>query len=319
MFFVAVDFNFCYLFGRSAGFDDIKDPVVSEASEVYTCDEVLMGRFYNENRTPVTYEEISPTLIRTLVDTEDERFYQHHGIDFIGLFSAGKDILSGHARGASTITQQLAKNLFRVRTQYSTGLLGHLPGIKILVMKAKEWIVATKLEWLFTKEEILTMYLNTVDFGSNAYGIKTAARSYFGTTPDALTYEQAATLVGLLKATSYYNPRLNPENSLRRRNTVLQQVYDHRTPHPRRRRGNGGTARLAAGFARCPADAESPRAIRTAWRPTSAKHSRPTSTSSARKGMCRATMPSTSSTSMPTACASILPSTRGCRPMPRQL
>ena len=227
LFFLAVDCNFCYLFGRSPGFDDIKDPVVNEASEVYTCDEVLMGRFFNENRTPVTYEEISPILIRTLVDTEDERFYKHSGIDVVGLFSAVKDILSGRARGASTITQQLAKNLFRVRTQYSTGLLGRLPGIKILVMKAKEWIVALKLEWVFTKEEILTMYLNTVDFGSNAYGIKTAARTYFGTTPDALTYEQAATLVGLLKATSHYNPRLNPQNSLARRNTVLQLVYDH--------------------------------------------------------------------------------------------
>ena len=227
MFFVCVDCNFCYLFGRSPGFDDIKDPVVNEASEVYTCDEVLMGRYFNENRTPVTYEEISPILIRTLIDTEDERFYQHHGIDVVGLFSAGKDILFGRARGASTITQQLAKNLFRVRTQYSTGLLGRLPGIKILVMKAKEWNVALKLEWLFSKEDILTMYLNTVDFGSNAYGIKTAARTYFGTTPDKLTYEQAATLVGLLKATSYYNPRLNPQNSLQRRNTVLQLVYDH--------------------------------------------------------------------------------------------
>ncbi|MBO7137242.1 MAG: penicillin-binding protein [Bacteroidaceae bacterium] len=227
MFFVCVDCNFCYLFGRSPGFDDIKDPVVNEASEVYTCDEVLMGRYFNENRTPVTYEEISPILIRTLIDTEDERFYQHHGIDVIGLFSAGRDILFGRARGASTITQQLAKNLFRVRTQYSTGLLGRLPGIKILVMKAKEWNVALKLEWLFSKEDILTMYLNTVDFGSNAYGIKTAARTYFGTTPDKLTYEQAATLVGLLKATSYYNPRLNPQNSLQRRNTVLQLVYDH--------------------------------------------------------------------------------------------
>jgi penicillin-binding protein 1A len=227
MFFVCVDCNFCYLFGRSPGFDDIKDPVVNEASEVYTCDEVLMGRYFNENRTPVTYEEISPILIRTLIDTEDERFYQHHGIDVIGLFSAGRDILFGRARGASTITQQLAKNLFRVRTQYSTGLLGRLPGIKILVMKAKEWNVALKLEWLFSKEDILTMYLNTVDFGSNAYGIKTAARTYFGTTPDKLTYEQAATLVGLLKATSYYNPRLNPQSSLQRRNTVLQLVYDH--------------------------------------------------------------------------------------------
>ena len=227
LFFAAVDCNFCYLFGRSPGFDDIKDPVVNEASEVYTSDEVLMGRYFNENRTPVTYEEISPILIRTLIDTEDERFYLHHGVDIVGLFSAGKDILRGHSRGASTITQQLAKNLFRVRTQYSTGLLGRLPGIKILVMKAKEWIVALKLEWLFSKEEILTMYLNTVDFGSNAYGIKTAARSYFGTTPEALTYEQAATLVGLLKATSFYNPRLNPKNSLQRRNTVLQLVYDH--------------------------------------------------------------------------------------------
>ena len=227
LFFVAVDCNFCYLFGRSPGFDDIKDPVVNEASEVYTCDEVLMGRYFNENRTPVTYDEVSPILIRTLIDTEDERFYQHNGIDIVGLFSAAKDIIQGRSRGASTITQQLAKNLFRVRTKYSTGWLGRVPGVKILVMKAKEWIVALKLEWLFTKEEILTMYLNTVDFGSNAYGIKTAARTYFGTTPDVLTYEQAATLVGLLKATSHYNPRLNPENSLQRRNTVLQLVYDH--------------------------------------------------------------------------------------------
>lgn len=227
LFFVAVDCNFCYLFGRSPGFDDIKDPVVNEASEVYTCDDVLMGRYFNENRTPVTYEEISPIMIRTLIDTEDERFYQHSGIDVVGLFSAVKDIVRGRARGASTISQQLAKNLFRTRTKYSTGLLGKLPGIKILVMKAKEWIVAMKLEWVFTKEEILTMYLNTVDFGSNAYGIKTAARTYFGTTPDVLTYEQAATLVGLLKATSHYNPRLNLANSLQRRNTVLQLVYDH--------------------------------------------------------------------------------------------
>ncbi len=227
LFFLAVDSNFCYLFGRSPGLDDIKDPVTSEASEVYTCDSVLMGRYFNENRTPVTYEEISPIMIRTLIDTEDERFYLHNGIDIIGLFAAGRDIIGGHARGASTITQQLAKNLFRVRTKYSTGLLGRIPGIKILVMKAKEWIVALKLEWVFSKEEILTMYLNTVDFGTGAYGIKTAARTYFSTTPDALTYEQAATLVGLLKATSYYNPRLNPRSSLQRRNTVMQLVYDH--------------------------------------------------------------------------------------------
>lgn len=224
---LAVDNNFLNLFGKSPGFNEIKNPVNSEASEIYSADSVLLGRFFNENRTPVTYSEISPILIRTLIDTEDERFYQHRGIDFQGIFAAFKDMLGGRARGASTITQQLAKNLFRVRTQYSTGLLGRIPGVKLLVMKAKEWIVAVKLEMIFSKEDILTMYFNTVDFGSNSFGIQTASRTYFGTTPDRLTYEQAATLVGLLKATSSYNPRLHPENSRTRRNVVLTNLYDH--------------------------------------------------------------------------------------------
>ena len=222
-----VDMNFLWLFGKSPGFADIKNPVVSEASEVYSADGVLMGRYYNENRTPVKYEQISPIIIRTLIATEDERFYHHHGVDFQGLFSAGKDMMKGNARGASTITQQLAKNLFRVRTRYSTGLCGHIPGVKLLVMKMKEWIVAEKLEFIYTKEDILTMYFNTVDFGSNAFGIKIAARSYFNTTPDSLNYEQSAILVGLLKATSTYNPRLNPKNALSRRNVVLENLYDH--------------------------------------------------------------------------------------------
>lgn len=223
----AVDINFLYLFGRSPGFSDIKSPITSAASEVYSSDSVLIGRFFNENRTPVKYEDLPPHLIRTLIDTEDERFYKHHGIDFQGLFAAVKDMVGGHARGASTITQQLAKNMFRVRTQYSTGLLGKIPGVKILVMKAKEWIVAVKLEMIFSKEEILTMYFNTVDFGSNSYGIKTASRTYFGKDPQDLTYEEAATLVGLLKATSTYNPRKNPKNSTSRRNVVLTNLYDH--------------------------------------------------------------------------------------------
>ncbi len=224
---LAVDCNFLCLFGKSPGFSDIKRHEVSEASEIYSADGVMIGRFFSENRTPVTFQEISPILIQTLVDTEDERFYSHHGVDFTGLLAAVKDMALGHARGASTITQQLAKNMFRVRTKYSTGLCGHIPGVKLLVMKAKEWIVASKLEYLFTKEEILTMYLNTVDFGSNSYGIKTAARTYFGTTPDKLNYEQSAVLVGLLKATSTYNPRLNPKNSRERRNTVLSLVHRH--------------------------------------------------------------------------------------------
>ena len=154
-FFFAIDSNLFYLFGSTPDFDEIKDPTVSEASEVYSADGKLIGRFYNEDRTPVEYNEISPILIRTLIDTEDERFYHHHGVDYQGLFSAMKDIFSGHARGASTITQQLAKNMFRVRTKHKNGLLGNVPGLRILIMKAKEWIVATKLEMIFDKEEIL--------------------------------------------------------------------------------------------------------------------------------------------------------------------
>lgn len=227
LFLLAVDNNFLRLFGKSPGFEEIKNPVNSEASEIYSADSVMIGRFFSENRSPVEYKDISPIIIHTLIDTEDERFYHHHGIDFKGLFAAVKDMAGGHARGASTITQQLAKNLFRVRTQYSTGFLGKIPGVKILIMKAKEWIVAIKLEMIFSKEEILTMYFNTVDFGSNSFGIKTACRTYFNTTPDQLTYEQAATLVGLLKATSSYNPKLNPQNSTKRRNVVLTNLYNH--------------------------------------------------------------------------------------------
>ena len=225
----AVDINFLWLFGKNPGyFSGIRDPQTSQASEIYSADGVLIGKFFNENRTPVKYDEVSKDFWRALIDTEDERFYSHMGVDPIGIFGAVKDALLRHdGRGASTITQQLAKNMFRVRSQYSTGLLGKVPGLKILIVKSKEWIIATKLETIFTKEEIITMYANTVDFGSNAFGIKTAAKTYFNTTPKDLTTEQAAVLVGMLKATTYYNPLANPENSLRRRNVVLQNMVTH--------------------------------------------------------------------------------------------
>lgn len=221
----AVDLNFLWLFGKSPGFAQIKNPNTSSASEIYSADGKLIGKYFNENRTPVKYEEVNPQFWKALIDTEDERFYRHIGIDFQGLFGAAKDALVGNdARGASTITQQLAKNMFRVRTQYSTGLLGKIPGIKILIMKSKEWIIALKLEMLYDKNEILTMYANTVDFGSNSYGIKTASKTYFNTTPANLTTEQGAVLVGMLKATTHYNPIANPKNSLKRRNVVLQNM-----------------------------------------------------------------------------------------------
>ena len=223
-----VDTNFLWLFGKSPGFSRIMNPETHQASEIYSADGKLIGKFFNENRTPVKFENVNPTFWKVLVDTEDERFYKHHGIDFTGMLAAAKDMIVHHdARGASTITQQLAKNMFRVRTQYSTGLLGYIPGIKMLVMKSKEWIIATKLELVYDKKDILTMYANTVDFGSNAFGIKTACKTYFNTTPSELTLDQMAVLVGMLKATTYYNPRINPKNSLKRRNIVLSNMLRH--------------------------------------------------------------------------------------------
>lgn len=228
LYLVAVDINFLWLFGKSPDMATIKNPITNQATEIYSADSVMIGKFFSENRTPVEYEDVNPVFWKALVDTEDERFYKHFGIDIQGVFAAIKDFaLHNDARGASTITQQLAKNMFRVRTQYSTGLLGKIPGLKILIMKSKEWITAVKIEQLFTKKEILTMYANTVDFGSNAFGIKTACKTYFGNTPAELTTEQAAVLVGMLKATTYYNPRLNPDNSLRRRNTVMNNMVVH--------------------------------------------------------------------------------------------
>ena len=224
----AVDINLLWLFGKSPGFIAIKDAVTSEASEIYSDDGVLIGKYFNENRTPVKFEDVNPVFWKALIATEDERFYSHHGIDYKGLASAVKDAVVHHdARGASTITQQLAKNMFRMRTNYSTGLLGMIPGVRMLIVKSKEWIIATKLEMTHNKNEILTMYANTVDFGSNAFGIKTAAKTYFNCSPKDLTVEQAAVLVGMLKATTYYNPLTNPENSLRRRNVVLSNMVRH--------------------------------------------------------------------------------------------
>ena len=228
LYLFMVDINFLWLFGRSPGMSSIMHPKTVQASELYSADGVLIGKYFSENRSPVTYEDINPVFWEALIDTEDERFYHHFGIDFQGVFAAFKDYVVHHdARGASTITQQLVKNMFRVRTEYSTGLLGEIPGLKMLIMKSKEWITAVKIELFFDKKEILTMYANTVDFGSNAFGIKTAAKTYFGTTPKDLTADQAAVLVGLLKATTYYNPRINPQNSMNRRNVVLNNMLKH--------------------------------------------------------------------------------------------
>lgn len=230
-YLVSVEYNIFYLFGSSPSLDRLENPRSDQASELYTADGQLIGKYFRENRSPVGYKQMSPTLINALIATEDIRFYEHAGIDPTAIFGAVYDNLRGESRGGSTITQQLAKNLYKTRTDDSRGVLGHIPGLNIVISKTKEWLTAIKLEQRYTKEEILAMYLNTVDFGSNSFGIQVASKTFFNTSPDSLKPEQAAVLVGLLKAPTYYSPRFNPENSTRRRNTVLAQMakYDYLT------------------------------------------------------------------------------------------
>lgn len=230
-----VETNFLWLMGSMPSVEDLQNPKVAQSSEIYTSDGVMIGKFYTENRTPVTYEELSPFLIDALIATEDVRFYQHSGIDFQAMASVAMSILKGETDrgGGSTITQQLSKKLFKTRRKDARGLLGYIPGMPTLIYKTKEWLTSIKLERNFTKEEILTMYFNTVDYGNNTYGINTATKSYFGKTPDSLTVQEAAVLVGLQKATTTYNPIRNPERSLERRNVVLSQMnkYGYLSQH----------------------------------------------------------------------------------------
>ncbi|MES2062060.1 MAG: transglycosylase domain-containing protein [Bacteroidota bacterium] len=224
VFFCAIEINFLWLFGYSPDMEDIKTPTMSVSSEVYTADGKLIGRFYKENRSPVDYKSISPNLVNALVATEDVRFYKHGGVDFLGFMGSLVSTAKGDRRGGSTITQQLAKNLFSTRKRKSQGLIRHIPLLRTVVFKCKEWITAYKIEHQYNKQQILTMYLNTVPFGNNSFGIKTATLKYFNKSPNAVNPAEAATLIGMLKATSTYNPKTNPEKALERRNVVLSQM-----------------------------------------------------------------------------------------------
>jgi len=224
LFFCAIELNFLWLFGYSPDMQDIKNPTMSVGSQVYTADGKLIGQYYKENRTPVDFKDISPNLVNALVSTEDVRFYKHHGIDLYSFFTSILSTAKGEKRGGSTITQQLAKNLFETRKRKSQGIIKHVPTIRTIVYKCKEWLTALKIEHVYSKNEILELYFNTVPFGNNTYGVKTASLKYFDKTPDKVNPAEAATLVGMLKATSTYNPINNPEHSLERRNTVLGQM-----------------------------------------------------------------------------------------------
>lgn len=231
LFFCALEINFLWLFGYSPSRKDIKTPNMNIVSELYTIDGKLIGKYFKENRTPVEYDSIAPAIIDALVATEDVRFYKHSGIDVRSLISSIISTATGDRRGASTITQQLAKNLYSTRNRKSQGWIKHIPLVRTIVYKLKEWVTAYKLENYYSKEEILTLYLNTVPFGNNTFGIKTASKLYFNKNASKIQVEEAAVLVGMLKATTTYNPIRNPEKSLERRNTVLAQMqkYDYLT------------------------------------------------------------------------------------------
>src|SRR6478736_5884609 len=202
------------LFGSMPSFEELENPNSNLATEVISSDGVVIGKFYNENRSSVKYSDLPQYLVKALVATEDERFYEHSGID--GRRTLGAMVRLGTSGGASTLTQQLAKMLF------------HGEGSKFplfrLVQKAKEWIIAVKLERQYTKNEIIAMYLNKADFVNTAVGIRSAAKVYFGKEPRDLTVDESAMLVGMLKNPSLFNPIRRPEKVRERRNVVLGQM-----------------------------------------------------------------------------------------------
>ena len=207
--------------GFMPSFEDLENPESLLASQVVSSDGVVMGTYFKENRSFVYYNELSPVLLKALVATEDVRYYSHSGIDIRGLIRVVKGIVTADSNsgGGSTISQQLAKMLFP-RDNLDSKL-------QLIFRKFKEWVIAVKLEKSYTKEEILTMYLNKYDFLNLAVGIKSAATVYFNTTPEKLTLEQSAMLVGMAKNSSLYNPLRRPELTLQRRNVVLSQMQKY--------------------------------------------------------------------------------------------
>lgn len=203
------------VFGKMPSIDDIQNPTASLSSQVYAQDGSMMGKYYLEDRVNVDYKDISANIINALIATEDERFYKHSGIDLRAIGRAVRGL--GRDGGASTITMQTAKNLFTENWATKNFLLR-------AIQKVKESIIAVKLEKNFTKDEIVALYLNSVEYSDHVYGIRNAAKTFFQKEPDRVTVEEAALLVGMVNAPSLYNPRRNPKNALERRNIVLDQM-----------------------------------------------------------------------------------------------
>ncbi|MCR5645267.1 MAG: PBP1A family penicillin-binding protein [Bacteroidales bacterium] len=217
---VVVLFFFCVakgVFGTMPTFEELENPQTNLATQIISCDGKVLGSYYVENRSNVRYNELSPYLPQALISIEDERFYSHSGIDGKSLFRVAYGVLSGNKKGGgSTITQQLAKNLFPRGENLSK--------MKLVLRKFQEWITATKLEYNYSKDEIIAMYLNTVAFGHNAYGIRSAAKTFFDKDPKDLNIEESALMAGVVNAPTRFSPVRNPERALQRRNIVLKSM-----------------------------------------------------------------------------------------------
>jgi penicillin-binding protein 1A len=214
LFFAGIANN---LFGPLPSFEELENPKTNLATEIYSSDNKLIGTYYIENRSNVEFSELPPHLVNALLATEDIRFEKHAGVDVKALFRVAFGVITGNSKGGgSTLTQQLAKNLFPRQKD--------LTKPQLVMRKFKEWITAVKLERNYSKQEIMAMYLNTVDFGSQSWGIKIAAKTFFNKPVDSLNLEESALLIGVINAPTWYSPVRNPERSFDRRNLVLKQM-----------------------------------------------------------------------------------------------
>ena len=231
VYLICVSVDLFGLFGGMPDIHEIENPKNDLSSELISADGVSLGRYFRYNRAQVGYEELSPDLVNTLVISEDHRFKDHSGLDFKGLMRAVFGAITFTSQGGgSTLTQQLAKALF-TRNAYGRSLDGHLAKLgelpRRLIQKNKEWIISIHLERNFTKDEILTMYLNTAEYVNNSFGIKVAAENHFKKEPDSLNLQESALLVGMLQNPALYNPARFPERATRKRNEVLWKVFQH--------------------------------------------------------------------------------------------
>ncbi len=231
LFVFTVSINLFGLYGNMPGIKEVENPENDLSSELISADGVSLGRYFRFNRSQVTFDELSDDLVNTLLLSEDHRFYQHSGLDFQAYLRVLWGLITlNPAGGGSTITQQLAKNLYTRNPDKSLdgsiARLGRYP--RRIIQKTKEWMISVDLEKNFTKEEIISMYLNTAEFSSNSYGIKVAAETYFDKPTDSLNLQESAVLVGMLQNPTFYNPAKRPENAIAKRNEVLLKMYRHR-------------------------------------------------------------------------------------------